>query len=80
MDNDLFGNFQDPYDRLEEMEEGLLNHAQHIEQLVAQTKRNALLLMEITETMQELAEAVNQIQNQQLYIYKVIKDQDESSE
>jgi hypothetical protein len=77
--NDLFSNLQDPFQRLEEMEEGLLNHAHHIERMAGQTKEHALMFVEISDSIKQLVDAVNQIQHQQLYIYKIIKEKDESS-
>lgn len=81
MDNDddeLLGNIQDPYDRLEEMEHGLINHARHIENVSRQVKQNSKLIMQISDAMKQMAKAIDQLQNQQMYIYKTIKDRDEN--
>lgn len=56
MDNDdMMSNLQDPFDRLNEMEEGLLNHAHHIEKIGEQVKGHGVLLEKISDNMKELA-------------------------
>lgn len=57
MDDDFMRGFRDPYDRLEEIESGLLNHAQHIEQITEQLKINSQLSEKITDNFRELARA-----------------------
>lgn len=81
MDNDdLFNQFQDPYERLNEMEAGLLNHAEHIQNMAHQVKQNARLILQISDAIKDMAHSIDQLQKQQLYIYKLIKDQDESDQ
>lgn len=81
MDNDdLFGQFQDPYERLNEMEAGLVNHAGHIENMAQQVKQNSKLILQISDAMKEMAHAIDQLQKQQLYIYRLLKDQNASQE
>lgn len=79
-DEDLFGQFSDPYERLNELEGGLVNHAGHIENMAQQVKQNARLILQISDAIKEMACAIDQLQKQQLYIYKLIKEQDESDE
>ena len=63
MDNNPFNDLKDPYDRLEEMEQGLLDHARHITSLLEQTRSQSELLEAIGNNMQELAKM-------NLYLYK----------
>ena len=79
-DDEIFGSIQDPYDRLNEMEEGLMNHAHHIEKIARQVKQNAGLIVQVSDGMKEMAKAIDQLQRQQLYIYQLLKEQDESDE
>ena len=56
MDNDdMFEGMQDPYDRLNEMEAGLINHADHITQLGQQLKQFGEHQTKISENLKELA-------------------------
>lgn len=79
-DDDLFGNIQDPYERLNEMEVGLVNHAHHIESITRQLKQNAGLIVQLSDGMKEMARAIDQLQKQQLYIYRLLKEGNESNE
>lgn len=77
-DDDLFDSIQDPFERLNEMEVGLVNHAGHIENMAGQVKQNARLILQISDAIKEMACAIDQLQKQQLYIYRLIKERDES--
>lgn len=82
-DDDMFGEIRDPFERLNECEQGLVNHANHIEKLGGQVKTNAQLILQFTEHMKEVARVVDQIQRQQIYLFeqiKLLKDQNESKE
>lgn len=53
--DDMMRNLQDPFDRLNEMEEGLLNHAHHIEKTAEQVQSHGVLLEKISDNLKELA-------------------------
>lgn len=73
MDDDMFGSSRDPFDRLNDCEQGLVNHANHIEKLGSQVKTNAQLILQFTDHMKEMARAIDQLQNQQIYLFQEMK-------
>ena len=59
MDNDdMFDNIQDPLQRLEEMEEGLHNHAQFIQSAMEQIKNQGQMILKLSEGLKEMALAM----------------------
>ena len=59
MDNDdMFENIQDPLQRLDEMEEGLLNHAQFIQNAMEQIKNQGEMILQLSQGLKEVALAM----------------------
>lgn len=73
MDDDMFGSSRDPFDRLNDCEQGLVNHANHIEKLGSQVKTNAQLILQFTDHMKEMTRAIDQLQRQQIYLFQEMK-------
>lgn len=62
MDNEMFSGAQDPFDRLEQMEEGLMNHAEFIQGTLKQVKEQGEMIVKLSEGMKELAVAMQFLQ------------------
>lgn len=55
-DNFLPNNFQDPFDRLNDIEQELYKHNHYLENLSDQIKTNSNLLVQISDHMSQLAQ------------------------
>lgn len=54
----MFDNIQDPLQRLDDMEEGLLNHAQFIQSAMEQIKNQGEMILKLSEGLKEVALAM----------------------
>jgi uncharacterized coiled-coil protein SlyX len=72
-DDDIFSNIQDPFQRLNEMEEGLLNHAHHIEQMVAQLSEHGDMMVKISQTLKYLSSNNSSLHQQTQALHHRIK-------
>lgn len=79
-DDEMFGSLRDPFERLNDCEQGLVNHANHIEKLGSQVKTNAQLILQFTDHMKEMARAIEQLQHQQIYLFQEMKEFKEQHE
>lgn len=55
MDNNPFDDLRDPFERLEEIEVGLMDHANHIHRLIDRVKEQGEILETMASNMQQMA-------------------------
>ncbi len=65
MDNDIFKQYSDPFDRLEELEIIASGHALALQHISEQVRDNAQNQLKITETLKALSVLLDQIIQQQ---------------